>query len=110
MSDEGSRGGISAGHEEHGHVEQHGKPPYLAIAATLLVMTGITIAVSWVPLGRAGNIIVAMAVAAFKASLVILFFMHLKYEKRTLVLICLTPYLLAAVLLFALFPDIVFGR
>jgi cytochrome c oxidase subunit 4 len=92
------------------HHEEHPTPPYLAIAATLFVMTGITIAVSFVNLGKAGNVILAMAIAAFKASLVILFFMHLKYEKKTMVIICLVPYLLAAVLLFALFPDVVYGQ
>lgn len=93
----------------HAHAE-HPPVPYFAIAAVLFVMTVITIAVSFVNLGKAGNVILALAVASFKASLVMLFFMHLKYEKKILVLIALTPFVLAAILAFALFPDIVFGR
>ena len=59
---------------------------------------------------KAANVILAMAIAAFKASLVMLFFMHLKYETKTMIVIAMIPYVLAAVLLFALFPDIVFGQ
>jgi cytochrome c oxidase subunit 4 len=102
------RGGIGSQAIDHGH--DHPKVPYFAIAGILFVMTVITIAVSFVNLGKAGNVILALAVASFKASLVMLFFMHLKYEKKTLVIIALTPFLLAAILAFALFPDIVFGR
>lgn len=93
----------------HAHAE-HPPVPYFAIAAILFVMTIVTIAVSFINLGKAGNVILALAVASFKASLVMLFFMHLKYEKKILVLIALTPFVLAAILAFALFPDIVFGR
>lgn len=108
MSDTPQTPGATGAIEHH---EEHPTPPYLAIAATLFVMTGITIAASFVPLGsKAANVILALAIASFKASLVILFFMHLKYEKKTMVIICLIPYLLAAVLLFALFPDVVYGQ
>jgi caa(3)-type oxidase subunit IV len=103
----GAAGGAHAA--AHAHAE-HPPVPYFAIAAVLFVMTVITIAVSFVNLGKAGNVILALAVASFKASLVMLFFMHLKYEKKILVVIALTPFVLAAILAFALFPDIVFGR
>jgi len=94
---------------DHGHAHEEHKVPYLAIAGTLLVMTIVTILVAKVDMGGWMNLIVAMLVASFKASLVMMFFMHLKYEKKTLVLIALAPFALAAILLFALFPDIVFG-
>jgi len=93
--------------EEH---HEHPPVPYLAIALTLFVMTGVTIGVSFVDLGKAGNVVLAMFIAAFKASLVLLFFMHLKYEKKVMALIALIPYILAAILLFALFPDVLYGQ
>ena len=103
--------GAAAPADAHGHAHaEHPPVPYFAIAAILFVMTIITIAVSFINLGKAGNVILALAVASFKASLVMLFFMHLKYERKILVLIALTPFVLAAILAFALFPDIVFGR
>ncbi len=52
---------------------------YLAVAAALLVLTAITVAVSFVHLGSL-NIVIALLIAGIKASLVLLFFMHLRYE------------------------------
>jgi cytochrome c oxidase subunit 4 len=54
---------------------------YYAIFGSLLVLTGITTAVAFVDLGNF-NIVVALAIAGLKASLVILFFMHVKYSSK----------------------------
>jgi len=54
---------------------------YLGIGAALLVLTAITIAVSQVHLGP-WNIVVALAIAAVKATLVAFFFMHLFYDNK----------------------------
>jgi cytochrome c oxidase subunit 4 len=54
---------------------------YLAVAAGLLSLTWLTVWVSYFDIG-AFNVVVAMAVATIKASLVTLFFMHLKYDER----------------------------
>ena len=51
---------------------------YLAIFVTLLVLTATTTAVAFVDLGP-WNTVVALGIAVVKASLVVLFFMHLKY-------------------------------
>ena len=57
---------------------------YYAIWATLLVLTVVTALVATVDLGPL-NTIVALLIASFKAVLVVLFFMHVKYssEKMT---------------------------
>jgi len=54
---------------------------YLSVGAALLVLTVITVAVSQFQLGE-WNLIVAMTVATIKATLVLLFFMHLKYDNK----------------------------
>jgi cytochrome c oxidase subunit IV len=54
---------------------------YLTIFAALMVFTAITVAVAFVNLGSF-NPVVALGVAAVKATLVILFFMHVKYSSR----------------------------
>jgi cytochrome c oxidase subunit IV len=54
---------------------------YVAVWATLMAMTLITTLVGFVDLGRF-NTVVALAIAVFKASLVVLFFMHAKYTPR----------------------------
>ena len=65
--------------EEHGHVVPI--PVYVAIFATLLVLTGVTTAVAFVDLGPL-NTVLMLGIAATKALLVVLFFMHLRYSAR----------------------------
>jgi cytochrome c oxidase subunit 4 len=67
-------------HEEHAH---HIVSPvvYLTILFALLVGTALTIWASYVDLG-VWNPIIALAIACTKATLVVLFFMHVKYSSR----------------------------
>jgi cytochrome c oxidase subunit 4 len=51
----------------------------LAVFAALMVLTAITVAVSYFNFGVL-NLVVAMAVATVKATLVALYFMHLRYD------------------------------
>ena len=55
------------------------KKTYYAIFASLMVLTAVTVWVSSIDLG-ALNTVVALAIAGFKAVLVVLFFMHVKYS------------------------------
>jgi cytochrome c oxidase subunit IV len=71
---------MNGGHTEH--VEHHlPKNLYFAIFGALMVLTALTVGLAFVNLGQL-NIVVALAVAIVKASLVVLFFMHLKYESH----------------------------
>ena len=63
----------------HDHIVSPGV--YLAVFAVLLVMTATTTAVSFADLGP-WNTVVALGIAVFKATLVVLFFMHVKYSPR----------------------------
>jgi cytochrome c oxidase subunit 4 len=62
---------------------------YLAIFFTLMAGTAITV---WAAFQNYGpfNIVIALAIASFKATLVVLYFMHARYSpKRThLVILC----------------------
>ena len=53
---------------------------YLAVFAILIVMTWTTTAVSFIDLGP-WNTVAALGIAVFKATLVVLFFMHIKYSR-----------------------------
>ena len=78
------------------------KKTYFAIWATLMAMTLITTLVAFVDLGRF-NTVVALAIATFKASLVVLFFMGAKYTPRlTRVAIICGIFFLALLLAFSL--------
>ena len=52
---------------------------YFLVFFTLLILTGVTTAVGFYDLGR-WNTVVALTIAVCKASLVVLFFMHLRYS------------------------------
>ncbi len=54
---------------------------YIAVFVVLLVMTATTTAVSFVNLGP-WNTVVALAIAFFKAALVALIFMHVRWSTR----------------------------
>ena len=73
--------------------EDHSKS-YLNVLVALAVGTAVTVGVSRMDLGRPGNILVGVLIATIKASLVVLFFMHLKYEQRWWAGIVLFPVLL----------------
>jgi cytochrome c oxidase subunit IV len=55
----------------------------IAIWLTLLAFTGITVGAAFIDLGPF-NIIVALVIATIKATLVVLFFMHVKYTHEKL--------------------------
>ena len=55
-------------------------PMLAAVFCTLLVLTLVTVAVTWIDLGNM-NLYVALAIAGLKATLVVLYFMHLRYDR-----------------------------
>ena len=67
-------------HSAEAEVRKHIRT-YLMIGAALLVFTGITVAVSFVNLGVAGNVGLALVIASLKGSMVAAVFMHLNHEK-----------------------------
>ena len=66
--------------EEH---RQHVIPSsiYVGIWATLMVLTAVTVFASFIDLGD-WNIVLALVIATIKATLVVLFFMHLYYSSK----------------------------
>jgi cytochrome c oxidase subunit 4 len=65
------------------HAEHHLVTPlqYTYVFLTLLVFTGVTVGAAYVPFG-VFNPVIALAIACFKACIVILFFMHAAYQSR----------------------------
>jgi len=59
---------------------------YLAVFAALIFFTLTTVAVAFVDLGPFNNVAM-LGIAALKATLVVLFFMHVKYSTRMIPLI-----------------------
>jgi cytochrome c oxidase subunit IV len=74
---------------------------YYTIWIALLVLTGITAAVAFVDLGPF-NVVLALVIATFKALLVVLFFMHVKYTSERLTKIVIVSAIFWLFLLLAL--------
>lgn len=67
------------------HNEHHivGPSTYLTIYVTLLILTAVTVGAAFVEMGFL-NPIIAVAIAVVKATIVILWFMHMKYQTKLL--------------------------
>ena len=71
---------------------------YFAIFGALIVLTFATVGVAKVDLGE-WNVVVALSIAVTKATLVILYFMHIKYSKRLTQLVVAAGFLWLLLLL-----------
>ncbi|HXG17213.1 MAG TPA: cytochrome C oxidase subunit IV family protein [Calidithermus sp.] len=83
----------------------HKHPNYMAIFWYLAILTVIELAVIFLPLSKFTIGVLLVALALGKASLVAMYFMHLRFETRTLALIAITPLAIATLLVFLLLPD-----
>ena len=79
-------------------------PVYIGIFAALMVLTILTVAVSRVDLGLL-NTPIALAIAVVKATLVILFFMHVIHSTRLTWVVIICSFLWLGVLFVLTFAD-----
>ena len=78
---------------------------YYAIFTTLLVLTALTVGVATLDLGRF-NAVIALSIAVCKATLVALFFMHLRDSVRLTWLIAVAALLWLFILISLTMSDI----
>jgi cytochrome c oxidase subunit IV len=98
-------------HPAHGHHEEHGSlTTYLSVFVALLILTVLSFAVgNWQDLKvKAPGIVWAfmMAVSVSKALLVILFFMHLKWEANWKYVLTVPCCIMSVFLMLMLVPDV----
>lgn len=86
--------------------QAHTEPNYMGVFYTLTVLTALEIGATFLPIARLLIGILLVGLAMTKASLVAMYFMHLKFERRTLALIAITPALICTFLVLMLLPDI----
>ncbi len=79
-----------------------GPKTYGAVLAALLVLTVITVGASYIDFGSM-NTVVALVIATLKASLVALFFMHLRHDKFNAIIFCGGLLFLGVFLIWTLF-------
>ena len=85
---------------------RHEEPNYIGVFWWLLALTIIEIAVIYLPLAKFVIALLLIGCAFTKASLVALYYMHLAFERRTLLVIAVTPLVLCVFLIFMLTPDL----
>ncbi len=86
------------------HHKEH--PKYLNIFWWLLGLTIVEVAVAIPDYATVLKAILLIGLACGKAILVANYFMHLKFERKTLALIVITPFLICVFLVFMLMPDL----
>ncbi len=95
--------------ETKAHTEDHilGYRTYVWVWFALMVLTVITVAVSYLHFGIF-NIVIALAIASVKASIVALYFMHLKFEDKLTWIFAIYPLGLLALLIGLTISDVFF--
>jgi len=98
---------MSHDHEQESHHEPAGYGIYFVTWFALLILTAITVTAAGFDFGNM-SVTVAMAIATVKASIVLAWFMHLKYEGKLFhVMIWLTLVTLA-IFIGLTFTDVLF--
>jgi len=77
---------------------------YFGVFLALLVLTATTVAVAFVDLGPLNNV-VALGIAVLKATLVILYFMHVRYATRLTPLVVLSGLFCLVIMVGLTFAD-----
>jgi cytochrome c oxidase subunit IV len=89
----------------HGGAHVSHRRTYFIIFVWLTVLTAIEVGLAVSSLSRFVMITLLCALAIVKAALVAMYFMHLRFERKTLALVVLTPIVLAGILIIGLMPD-----
>ena len=85
------------GELQMGHHHVSSSQMFLNVLIALLILTGITVGASRIDFGSA-NMLIAMAIASVKASLVIAFFMHVKWDTAINKIVFLSSFLFLSLL------------
>src|SRR5262245_42951247 len=91
-------------HSPEEHARHHRR--YLQVFAWLAILTMLGLGAVKLHIHPYAIGLCLVVLAATKAALVALYYMHLSVEKRTLAYVALTPAILCVLLLFALMPDL----
>jgi cytochrome c oxidase subunit 4 len=86
-----------------GHVVP--KKLYVLVFTALIVLTGFTTGVAFINLGK-WNTVAALVIAVCKASLVVLFFMHLRWSSNLLRIVVASSLLWLAILIGLTLSDV----
>jgi cytochrome c oxidase subunit 4 len=83
----------------------HPKPRYMLIFLILFVLTAFEVGLTFVGFSKGFTIFALLLLAVWKAVLVALYYMHLRYEPTRLRLLALSPLPLAVILVVAVLTE-----
>ena len=84
----------------------HTHPNYMGIFWVLLVLTVVEVGITFLGLPKMLLASLLVILAVWKAALVAMYFMHLKFEPKTLAMIAIVPFVLCIFMILMLLPDI----
>jgi cytochrome c oxidase subunit IV len=84
---------------------QRAEPNYIFIWIYLILLTGLELIVAFAPISKAEMVGLLVGLASVKVSMVVIYFMGLHFEPRSLALIAFIPVALAAFLVLTVLPD-----
>jgi cytochrome c oxidase subunit IV len=89
-------------------LKEPGGRSYVVVWLVLMIMTALTVTAAGLDLGGIA-IVICLAIAAFKSTLVLLYFMHLRYEDRQFIKL-LMPIAIATLAIFIglTYSDVIF--
>lgn len=94
--------------EHAGHAEEHfagSNRLFISIWIWLLVLTLLEIFLAYRPMAIHLMLTVLIGLSLIKAALIMAYFMHLKFERLSLILTLIPALVVCILLLFVFFPD-----
>jgi cytochrome c oxidase subunit 4 len=85
--------------------ESRPHPNYIGIWVILFVLTIAEVGVAFLGMSKSLTVLALLLMAVWKALLVALYYMHLRYEPRRLKLLVLSPLPLAIILVVAVLTE-----
>ena len=87
---------------------KHSHPPYMLIFFTLGALTFLELGVAFLGhMGKTTIILILVVMAIWKALLVALYFMHLRFETNRLRILAIAPLPLAVIMILAVITEYV---
>jgi cytochrome c oxidase subunit 4 len=89
---------------EHVHFEGRTQL-FLSVLGGLLVLTLVEVFLAYIHLPLTLMLVILMGLSLVKAAMIVAYFMHLKFERMSLVLTLIPTVVICICLLFIVFPD-----
>ena len=83
----------------------HAHPNYIGIWVVLFVLTGVELGVAFLPFSKTILVLLLVGLAFWKAALVALYYMHLRFEPNRLRILAVAPLPLIVILVVAVIQE-----